>query len=312
MKFCLIGPGMMSIPPIGWGAIEIIIWDYKEILEKLGHEVLLINTSNPNDIINFCNNYRPDVVHIQYEDYSYLSQYIECRTILLTSHYAYLDQPNKWGTYARIFEQTLNSNCYLFALSQKIADTYISYGYPKDRVRVVPNGVRTDKYSFSEECKRKEESIYLAKIDFRKRQHKFQSVEGIKFVGNIASNDFNPAINYLGEWNKDKLYSELTDFANLVLLSDGEAHPLVCLEGLSSGLGLVISDFATANLDISKEFITVISEEKIEDLDYINFHVKKNREISVSMRQQIREYSLGFDWLRIIEDIYLPNIKKLI
>ena len=28
MKFALIGPGILSIPPPGWGAVEILIWDY--------------------------------------------------------------------------------------------------------------------------------------------------------------------------------------------------------------------------------------------------------------------------------------------
>ena len=39
MKITLIGPGIMPIPPTGWGACEILIWDTKLALEKLGHEV---------------------------------------------------------------------------------------------------------------------------------------------------------------------------------------------------------------------------------------------------------------------------------
>ena len=35
MKICIVGPGIMPIPPTGWGAVEILIWDYKETLEKL-------------------------------------------------------------------------------------------------------------------------------------------------------------------------------------------------------------------------------------------------------------------------------------
>ena len=29
MKVTLIGPGIMPIPPTGWGAVEILIWDTK-------------------------------------------------------------------------------------------------------------------------------------------------------------------------------------------------------------------------------------------------------------------------------------------
>ena len=51
MKVAIVGPGIMPIPPTGWGAVEILIWDQKLALEKLGHEVLIVNTPNPNDIL---------------------------------------------------------------------------------------------------------------------------------------------------------------------------------------------------------------------------------------------------------------------
>jgi hypothetical protein len=43
MKISIIGPGIMQIPPVGWGAVESLIWDYKISLEKLGHKVQIIN-----------------------------------------------------------------------------------------------------------------------------------------------------------------------------------------------------------------------------------------------------------------------------
>ena len=39
MKICQVNPGLISIPPNGWGAVEKIIWNYKLGLEKLGHTV---------------------------------------------------------------------------------------------------------------------------------------------------------------------------------------------------------------------------------------------------------------------------------
>ena len=44
MKIALIGPGIMEIPPEGWGAVEMLIWDYTVILRELGHRVEIINT----------------------------------------------------------------------------------------------------------------------------------------------------------------------------------------------------------------------------------------------------------------------------
>ena len=39
MKIVQVTPGLIQIPPNGWGAVEKVIWAYKLELEKLGHEV---------------------------------------------------------------------------------------------------------------------------------------------------------------------------------------------------------------------------------------------------------------------------------
>jgi len=90
----------------------------------------------------------------------------------------------------------------------------------------------------------------------------------------------------------------LTKFGNLVLLSDGEAHPLVCLEALVTGLGVVISEYAHANLDATKPYITVIPEAKIGDTNYVHQKIEENRLAAVSMRKEIRQYAIdNFSYL---------------
>lgn len=303
----------MPIPPSGWGAVEILIWDLKETLEKYGHEVFIVNTANPHEIIQKTNDYNADFVHIQYDDFYGVADYIKCENKAITSHFGYLDQINRYdGHYGRIFEGFLKlRNTKIFALSPSIADMYLRYGADPKKTFVVPNGVREDLFRFDEECLYPDRSIYLAKIDQRKRQSSFQSIPSLYFAGNIADNSFRVNENYLGEWNKEYLYENLTKYANLVLLSDGEAHPLVCLEAMSSGLGLVISEWATANLDLSLPFIDVIPENKINDIDYVSNVILKNREKSLSMRKEIREYVIqNFSWTKIVENYYIPNIIK--
>jgi len=108
--------------------------------------------------------------------------------------------------------------------------------------------------------------------------------------------------NYLGEWDKPTLYNGLTDYANLVLLSDGEADPLVVKEALIAGLGLVISECACANLDLLLPFITVIPNNKRTDLEFVKREIIKNRIISLEHREQIREYGLKtFAWNVVID-----------
>ena len=47
MKISIIGPGLMPIPPKGWGAVESLIWDMANALKDLGQEVQIINTTDP-------------------------------------------------------------------------------------------------------------------------------------------------------------------------------------------------------------------------------------------------------------------------
>jgi hypothetical protein len=84
------------------------------------------------------------------------------------------------------------------------------------------------------------------------------------------------------------------------------------MEALAAGLGIVISEFATANLDLDRKFIDVIPEEKINDIEYIESTIIKNRKYSISHREEILEYSKNFEWSNIIENYYFPNIEKLI
>jgi hypothetical protein len=84
------------------------------------------------------------------------------------------------------------------------------------------------------------------------------------------------------------------------------------MEALAAGLGLVISEWATANLDLDKDFITVIPESKIIDLNYVSSKIKENRTISLQKRNEIVEYSKEFAWKKQIETYYIPSVKKVI
>ena len=315
MKIAIVGPGIMPIPPTGWGAVEILIWDQKLALEELGHEVRIVNTASPIDILKEINQFRPDFVHVQYDDFVELCPYIQYPNAI-TSHFGYLEQPNRWDYYGpRVASKFAQIKPNIFCLSPGIKNVYEKeMGISSDQLFVTPNGVNIDKFKFnklelgSDICK----SLYLAKIDYRKRQHMFQSIDSLYYAGNNADPRFDVNKNYLGEWSKETLYNDLTKYGNLVLLSDGEAHPLVCLEAFAAGLGVVISQWAAANLDVSKDFITVIPEDKITDLEFVDTEILRNRYYSVNNRPEIREYAESFSWTKVVEKYYVPAMEKII
>ena len=312
MKITLIGPGIMPIPPTGWGACEILIWDTKLALEKLGHKVHIVNTKDARQILNEINEFRPDFVHVHYDEFIPIVPFIQYPNAI-TSHFGYLERPNMFNGYINVANEfgTIKPN--VFCLSEGIEKIYnVMFDISKEKTYITPNGVNYEEFNYVDDPAFPDRSIYLAKIDYRKRQHLFQSIESMWYAGNLADDRFDTKKNYLGEWSKDKLYNELTEYGNLVLLSDGEAHPLVCMEALASGLGVVVCEWGKSNLDTDKEFITVIPEDKIEDIEYVEKEIIKNREYSVSHRDEIREYAKQFDWVEILKKHYLPSVEEVI
>ena len=312
MKFSIVGPGYTPIPPVGWGAVESLIWDMRNVLMELGHEVDIVNTTDPKDILDQINHYHPDFVHIHYDDWVGLYPYIQYPCVC-TSHYGYLERPNMFGGYVNIANAFATIKPKIFCLSEGIKKVYqVLMDIPEERLFVSPNGVNCKSFKVVDDPSLSDRSIYLAKIDYRKRQHLFQSIDSLWYAGNFADDRFNTSKNYLGEWSKETLHNNLTEYGNLVLLSDGEAHPLVCMEAFAAGLGVVVTEWGKANLDVDKKFITVIPEKHIHDLEFVEYEIVKNRVYSVQHRDEILEYAQTFDWKNVIQNTYLPNVNKVL
>jgi hypothetical protein len=231
MRISIVGPNS-QIPPTGWGAVESLIWDMKNNLSEMGHEIQIINVGDPFQIVDLINNFSPDFVHINYDDWIPIYPYIQY-PCAITTHFAYINRPELMGGYKqRVFDFFTDIKPNVFGLSKSINEIYNSLcGIPEEKLYLNPNGV---------------------------------------------------------------------------------AHPLVCLEAFSAGLGVVISEWAAANLDTTKNFITIIPEDKISNITYVEEKIIENRKYSVENREEILDYAKTFDWKVILESYYIPNIEKLI
>lgn len=309
MKLALVAPGYKPFPPQGWGAVESIVWDYYENLTKRNVNVHIINSSQPAQIIQECNTGNFDIIHIMYDDHIIVAPYLQCRRILYTTHYAYITHPEfekvANSYFSLFFKAALHyqSRIQLHAISDPIKEVYRKYGFGST-IRVVHNGAREDLFRYTEVPRHGDQSVYVAKIEYRKGQYKYQTIPSIRFVGNYHDSPFDVSQpTYLGEWDKPTLYENLTDYGNLLLLSNGEADPLVVKEALIAGLGVVVSECATANLDCTLPFITVIPDDKLSDIEYVETVLCTNREYSIAHRKEIREYALSkFAWGTIIDN----------
>ena len=311
MNICLIGPGIMPIPPEGWGGVEHLIWNFAQQLKKTGDEVTIINTPDLPEIVKEANSQDFDAVHLHYDQFANVMPQLKCPRKMITSHYPYLENPEP--QYVFLYELLKNSGSHVVSLSDRIKEEFVRRGIDSTDVSVLPCGIDTELYTLDDEVLHPDRSIVVGKLEPRKRQAFLQTKNlNIDFIGNNADPSFDTTDScYFGEQSKQDIMENLTAYANMILLSSGEAHPFVCLEGMAAGLGLVLSEQSTANLDLSLPFITVIPDDKIEDRTYLKQKIQENREISLGMRKEIRDYCFtNFDWSSIIKQ-YKEIINKL-
>lgn len=315
----------MSIPPSGWGAVEILIWDYYNELCKLNHEVCIINKirnnskeqSNPNtqycrELIDEINKDDYDFVHLHYDCLYHILPFINSKTIGFTSHYPYIDNESKHNNddFKPILDFMINNNKYLnFMVSKKDIEFLIQKGADSKYLFLLENGINSNSFIFKEKGDFMNKTIYLGQINERKGQHKYCNLQNIDIIGpNVDNTSNNNTIsNYKGSWSRNDVYIKLTEYGNLLLLSKGEADPLVVKEALICGLGVVINSSSSKNL-LPNEFITIIEDDKMDDLNYIQFKIDENREKSILIRKYIRQYAEdNFSWNIYIKK-YINNI----
>lgn len=300
MKICFLAPGDIEIPPVNWGAIESITWELSQELEKIGHNVLIVNEKKQEDAYEKIKSFDPDILHLHYGSHYDLMPKFDCRKIVT----------NYDGTFiqSRLFHDEITRkyfyDCEFILYREYERDFFLNIGISPNKIKLLPLGVRSDFFKINKNSPSKgHRSIYLGKIDLRKRQYMFQDKDlSIDFVGPLSCSIFNgedPC--YLGVWSQDEKYQNLTEYGNLVLLSVSENGnpPLVCLEAMSAGLGIVISETSNELLDTDKKFITVIPDDKIFDFDYLKSEIEKNRIYSINNRQEIIDYVSKRKWSEI-------------
>ena len=286
MKIVLVTHGTIPVPPLGWGAVENLAWITSRQLRARGHEVHVVNVKNREAIVRECNAAEADVVHMHYEGYVPLFPRIRAKLKIATPH-------NSLTAFqGEHLDHFVRGTFMIAALTQRAADVYRSHGVPESRLTVIPNGTDGSAFAYNATCLLRDRSIYLAQITGNKRQHVYQSLADVDFVGGIASRRFQPGRNYLGEWSRARVHAHLTDYANLVLLSKQEMHPCVTGEALMCGLGLVVSPAAAVNLDTSRPYISLITEDRWDDLPHVAAVIRENRAAARDCRDEIRRYGL--------------------
>lgn len=319
MNIAFIAPGIMPIPPNGWGAVEMMIWDYANILGNLGHTGAIINTPDRNQILDELKQDNFDIVHLHYDVFhDIIPEIIKTSSgkLIVSSHYPFINNSSMWyrDNYSPIMKSyAQNENFHIFASSQNDINTFIENGALANNCWLSRLGVLSSSYKFDTNPSY-DKTLCFSQICDRKRQYLIQDFDDVDFVGRLEPGQFTSTKNYKGQYDREILNEEITKYPNFTLLSVVEnTTPLAVKEALVCGLGVVVSEPVALELDRSQKFVDVIPEEKINDLSYVHDVILKNKEYSIKHRNEIKEYGdrcFGLEY--ILENEYVPKLKSLL
>jgi glycosyltransferase involved in cell wall biosynthesis len=304
----LVSSGYVPEPPRS-NSILTLLQEYKYYSEKNGHQVDIFNNEDVHQVIGEINGNNYDFVHLH--DGSFVSDFNQTlqQDFCFTSHAGHLLNSHQWDD---IFKQEFQS--YLdtpgiMALSPLSKQLFLDAGY-SGYISTQVNGIDTEKVSRQRQGNGK--AICLGWIQPRKQQRLLAAaLEGrleIDFVGPLDDPDFveGATTKHLGVWSLQEVYQRLTEYSCLVLISNGELAPLVVLEAMAAGLGVVVSESASANLHV-KDFIKVLPDNILTDSTpenqrMVGESIEEIIKSNPSARPEIAAYAKeNFDFSQIIK-----------
>ena len=251
MNIIQVATGMIPIPPNGWGAVERVIWEYKQKLELLGHNVDI-------QFINQLENTPNTIVHTHIQNLA-----IECRDKGIPYVYSLHDHHAEWyGKDSWVYKMNLEA-IKGSIVSFTHAEYLVDYFSDTDKLFYLPHGVNTDFFTPSQEIPKEHKLLMLANnglagnsgFDRKGFRYGVEAARELDLPITIVGTDNNleffkahedlltyEKLNIVADNPTDdntrKLYQEHTIFLHPSMLEAG--HPnLTLLEAASSCLPIV-------------------------------------------------------------------------
>ena len=314
MKIAQITPGIMPIPPNGWGAVEKIIWEYKQNLEKKGCDVDIVYLDQARDK-------EYDIVHIHMANLAILAAERGIPYIFsLHDHHVV-----HWGKDSDLYKQNLEA-MKRSVISFCHAEFLVDFFDDTDKLFYLPHGVNTDFFSRSDVFMGRHKILCLANNGLagdssNDRKGFIPAIEAAKSLGleiTVAGPDNNrnffnhyPDVTKYDKLNlifdnpsEDeilKLYRGHSIFINASALEAG--HPnLTILESISCGLPTIATYSGNKQIPGLLKCTRSVDDIKSKILEAI-----KNYDELVLKSQQGRK---NWSWEKITE--YLLDAYRMV
>ena len=273
-KLLIIAPGILSVPPSGWGALETIIYESLPSYYEDGFEVWILNSRSYKDW-RMARRESFDLVLCYYDVFAKRARsYFPNTPIINVCQYGFIGYPEKWHkSYHRVLKglSLLDSICVMNSQQAKVLKKYL----PNIDIFISSNGT-----SFNPIVGRNNDGPYLClgKVEPRKSQfelyNKFKTSKySIVFVGNIAdprvgdliSKDSSVSEVFVGEKTRIELAKDFHKYKALILLSQGEADALVLYEAQMAGLPVFVTAEGVGAQNIQLPWVNIITGRTMPD-----------------------------------------------
>jgi len=307
MKITQVTPGLIEIPPKGWGAIEKIIWNYNLSLTNLSNQVE-IKYLNDADLSS-------DIIHIHVANLAIEAHERGIPYVFsLHDHHVVL-----YGKDSKLYQDNLK------AIKNSIvsfthAEFLVDYFDETDKLFYISHGVDTSLFKPNELIRKEHKLLCLANNGFANNQS--EDRKGFRYAIEAAKK-LNLPITVVGPQNNDNFFNanpDLLEYEKLTVLSSNPdelesirlyqehsiflhpsileaGHPnLTLLEALSCGLPIVGTYKGSQKLGGM-----VVVDRNSEQVSNAILEVISNYEEYVYETQKTKE---RYDWLVVCERLF--------
>jgi len=269
LRIALLGAGTIEIPPQGYGAVERVIWELSQALQRRGHETVVLNKPHGGEYrfalwarreLSGWGAGRPEVVHVQTTGVGYLFSKLGPEFIY-TSHSPYWidsrrDFSARWGRHC---ERAIARKARGFiALSGRIAQAVSKVG--GHAPQVIPNGIDADQFSPLAHERTGKTVLSVGKISRVKAYDvvakAIQGLPGTYYVlGDVQDKEYAEEleeylqVHVIRNPSNEEIRKRMARADVFAHPSRSEAFSIAVLEGMASGLPIVGSEFCQDQVD---------------------------------------------------------------